>query len=191
MKHVKIIPIIFVLLFAFPYGSLAWESSEHRCKMNIRVIEGAIEMYAMNSGNHEFTDEKQLKHVLIEGKYLKTDTPLHCSSPTFNYGNPIVQARFLTGSIVRVFFPSYFEISAPSEDLNYEIASNGKVTCPFHGSLTTWDFRKNEVRVKKFGSFKLWIIDALDTPILSLLGLIIFFPVTGGLILYLRHRQKR
>ena len=104
-----VIAIIGILAaMAIPNFKKARASARQKaCYSNIRVLQGAVEMYNMDNSAMLTKMDDSTQNVLIKQKYIKAPAPLVC--PETSQNNPKYGGSDLT--------------------------ENGEITCSYHGGL--------------------------------------------------------
>ena len=104
-----VIAIIGILAaMAIPNFKKARASARQKaCYSNIRVLQGAIEMYNMDVSTMITTMSDQVQNQLISGKYIKATAPLICPETSKN----------------------------GSYSASGDLTDNGEIICSWHGGL--------------------------------------------------------
>lgn len=153
----------------------ASKQTQNICMSNLRVLQGAAEMYAMDSTTPLPVDSPTLQGELRRGDYLKQ--PVACPGPVFTFGT----TRGYPGVMERLV-PGAFVVRDPlASTPEYRLDPSGTVFCTFHGTVDTIPILAEAARERKYSRGALRIIDLLN--IRSPIGELVLLGGLGALCL--------
>jgi hypothetical protein len=172
--HQGVILFSLVLIF-FQHSLQASTQRQNACAANMRVIQGAVEMYNLDHGVSPLPiDSGKLLGILVSENYLKSF--VLCPGPKYTFGT----TRGPSG-IMEVWFPEAFFVEDPAfTSPEYRINALENVFCTFHGEIDEIPVRAKEAREKKYGKLLIPIMDLLNLP--SPFGYFVFLGILVGFL---------